>query len=371
MARWLKDYLNFKKVPPKPPKPDYTESEILRAYRAQKDLDFEDPYQESKTGYQESPERLVGLSVNMMSPRHRLIKLESTENVKSTQHKQREESAREENINCKVNPSNTRLPTTEGKNDELVGGDEPEDIRYMDPYESQSTDLHCIGERAAGTELKLYDFPYQEQCHKTFQDSHQHLEDERPADEYDQPWEWKKDDINRAFAVQFEGSDWQQSSLNRRERLLQPSAKSFRRLQKNSPSTSPEISASPKQCGVLTEECMAYSARNVTLNPPLQTQVWYHGTLNRLEAEKYLQNCRPGSFVIRTEHDIEYFMSIRGSDSTLHLKVICTENGRFMLGESGPSFTCILELVEHYMKHPLLLQNEEQLFLQCQVFTVK
>ncbi|XP_041433526.1 SH2 domain-containing adapter protein F-like [Xenopus laevis] len=155
-----------------------------------------------------------------------------------------------------------------------------------------------------------------------------------------------------------------------RERLLQPSAKGFGQLQKNSPSSSPEISTSSKQCGVLPDECMAYSAENGSLNPPLQTQVWYHGTLNRLEAEKYLQNCRLGSFVIRTEHDIEYFMSVRGSNSTLHLQVICIENGSFMLGESGPSFTCILELVEHYMKHPLLLQNEEHLFLQYKMFTV-
>ncbi|KAE8631432.1 hypothetical protein XENTR_v10001189 [Xenopus tropicalis] len=309
MARWLKDYLNFKKSPPKPPKPDYTESEILRAYRAQKDLDFEDPYQNPKTGYQGSPERLVGLPVNMMSPKHRLIKLEPTENVKSI-HKQPEEAATEENINCKVSPSNTCLASVEGKN-ELFGGEEPEDIRYMDPYESQSTGLHCIMERAAGTALKLYDFPYQEQFHKTFHGSQQHLEDERPADEYDQPWEWKKDDINRAFAVQFEGSDWQQSSLTRTERLLQPSAKCFRRLQKNSLSSSPESSTSPKQCAELTDECMAYSLEHGTLNPPLQTQVWYHGKLSKLEAEKYLQNCKPGSFVIRIEQDIEYFMSVR------------------------------------------------------------
>lgn len=47
MAKWLKDYLNFgsRRDPPQPPRPDYTESEILRAYRAQKELDFEDPYQ--------------------------------------------------------------------------------------------------------------------------------------------------------------------------------------------------------------------------------------------------------------------------------------------------------------------------------------
>lgn len=47
MAKWLKDYLNFgtRRDPPQPPRPDYSESEILRAYRAQKELDFEDPYQ--------------------------------------------------------------------------------------------------------------------------------------------------------------------------------------------------------------------------------------------------------------------------------------------------------------------------------------
>lgn len=50
MAKWLKDYLNFgsRRDPPLPPRPDYTESEIQRAYRAQKDLDFEDPYQTSE-----------------------------------------------------------------------------------------------------------------------------------------------------------------------------------------------------------------------------------------------------------------------------------------------------------------------------------
>lgn len=50
MAKWLKDYLNFgsRRDAPQPLRPDYTESEILRAYRAQKDLDFEDPYQSAE-----------------------------------------------------------------------------------------------------------------------------------------------------------------------------------------------------------------------------------------------------------------------------------------------------------------------------------
>lgn len=54
MAKWLKDYLNFgtRRDPPQPPRPDYTESEILRAYRAQKELDFEDPYQHADKEHQ-------------------------------------------------------------------------------------------------------------------------------------------------------------------------------------------------------------------------------------------------------------------------------------------------------------------------------
>lgn len=54
MAKWLKDYLNFgtRRDPPQPPRPDYTESEILRAYRAQKELDFEDPYQHTDKEHQ-------------------------------------------------------------------------------------------------------------------------------------------------------------------------------------------------------------------------------------------------------------------------------------------------------------------------------
>uniref|UniRef100_A0A8C1WX06 Src homology 2 domain containing transforming protein D, a n=1 Tax=Cyprinus carpio TaxID=7962 RepID=A0A8C1WX06_CYPCA len=76
MAKWFRDHLSFgsRKGPPQPPKPDYTESEILRAYRAQKELDFEDPYGPSEN-------RVLNGSglVKIVSPKHRLIKVESQE----------------------------------------------------------------------------------------------------------------------------------------------------------------------------------------------------------------------------------------------------------------------------------------------------
>lgn len=57
--------------------------------------------------------------------------------------------------------------------------------------------------------VQLYDTPYEEQDREPGdgppsgrrpRQSRLPQEDERPADEYDQPWEWKKDHISKAFA---------------------------------------------------------------------------------------------------------------------------------------------------------------------------
>ena len=91
MAKWLKDYLSFgsRRVPPQPPTPDYTESEILRAYRLQKNMDFEDPYEDAENrsrcdpGPPDTPSTPVYGSpmkcsnLDMKSPKHRLIKVDS------------------------------------------------------------------------------------------------------------------------------------------------------------------------------------------------------------------------------------------------------------------------------------------------------
>ncbi len=92
MAKWFRDHLSFgsRKGPPQPPKPDYTESEILRAYRAQKNLDFEDPYEPSENRVVNGSGSVEtfpafgtvlsnGVEVKIVSPKHRLIKVESQE----------------------------------------------------------------------------------------------------------------------------------------------------------------------------------------------------------------------------------------------------------------------------------------------------
>lgn len=60
--------------------------------------------------------------------------------------------------------------------------------------------------------VQLYDTPYEDERGQRlgygFGELHEEgkessrlpQDDERPADEYDQPWEWKKDHISKAFA---------------------------------------------------------------------------------------------------------------------------------------------------------------------------
>uniref|UniRef100_A0A8C9A3X9 SHD n=1 Tax=Prolemur simus TaxID=1328070 RepID=A0A8C9A3X9_PROSS len=86
MAKWLRDYLSFggRRPPPQPPTPDYSDSDILRAYRAQKNLDFEDPYEDAESRLEPEPAgpgdcKGPGGDAKYDSPKHRLIKVEAAD----------------------------------------------------------------------------------------------------------------------------------------------------------------------------------------------------------------------------------------------------------------------------------------------------
>ncbi|XP_032094220.1 SH2 domain-containing adapter protein D, partial [Thamnophis elegans] len=230
MAKWFKDYLSFgsRRSPPQPPKPDYTESDILKAYRAQKSLDFEDPYEEGdgKTDPDPggSPSKGCVCSGNLEgkygSPKHRLIKVDASDlnRSKALLATVGEDSA----VPSDQAPGESeysdpfdahREPKGEGEEDAGL-----ENNGYMEPYNAQRVvaDLQRKNEREeqrvkkSRIDLQLYDTPYEEEEAEANPEagpmekppkSRLPQEDERPADEYDQPWEWKKNHISRAFAV--------------------------------------------------------------------------------------------------------------------------------------------------------------------------
>ncbi|NXP43121.1 SHD protein, partial [Leiothrix lutea] len=161
-------------------------------------------------------------------------------------------------------------------------------------------------------------------------------DDERPADEYDQPWEWKKDHISRAFAVQFESPE-------------------------RSPSLSRQLPRSPRA----PRPGCPPSPRHVDTSLPLEKQAWYHGPIGRAGAETLLALCREGSFLVRdceTSPD-DYSLSLRSSQGFVHVKLTRTREQHFTLGRAGAAFPSVPAAVGHYTARALPVRGARHLSL--------
>ncbi|XP_066551366.1 SH2 domain-containing adapter protein D isoform X2 [Amia ocellicauda] len=406
MAKWLKDYLSFggRRVPPQPPKPDYTESEILKAYRAQKNLDFEDPYEDSENRTRAdpaladlqnqnhsqgcpglgSPLKSASLDLKFVSPKHRLIKVDS------------QDMGRSKILLSAVSPDESPPSRTEpavvpsapavGDTDYSdpfdarsetrgTGGwgegqaePPPENNGYMEPYEAQRVITELQRGPAGGTRtrggVQLYDTPYEERERRRGggqrgrgrraepgggRESRLPQDDERPADEYDQPWEWKKDHISKAFAVQFDGAEWDRSSPPP-DRLRPPRGSPLGGGSKLRRPT-------PDAHGLLGER--------VDPSLPLERQVWYHGSLSRSEAESLLTLCKECSYLVRnseTSHS-DYSLSLRSCQGFMHMKFTLSKEGKYVLGQNSPPFDTIPEVIHFYTTHKLPIKGAEHLSL--------
>lgn len=380
MAKWLKDYLSFgsRKVPPQPPTPDYTESEILKAYRLQRDLDFEDPYEDSESrcrgesGASEpatpvygSPMKCIGDS---KSPKHRLIKVDSQELGRTkillsaiSLEEQQEPVVPSAPLVGDTDYSDPFDARMDHRVDPDLGLVPCENNGYMEPYEAQRviTELQRGpgGGRSRGG-MQLYDTPYEdERSHRlglmygdNYEESKESSrlpqDDERPADEYDQPWEWKKDHISKAFAVQFEGAEWDRSS-SPTERLRPPG-----------PRSSPLKFRMPP-------EGLTMVGERVDPMLPLEQQVWYHGSLSRSDAEALLTLCKECSYLVRTSqaNRTDYSLSLRSCQGFMHMKFTQCKDGKYVLGENSPPFDTIPEVIHFYTTHKLPIRGAEHLSL--------
>ncbi|XP_059425557.1 src homology 2 domain containing transforming protein D, b isoform X2 [Carassius carassius] len=380
MAKWFKDYLSFgsKRVPPQPPKPDYSESEILKAYRAQKNLDFEDPYEDfenrarNDNGSNEtshmgfgSPLKSSSLDIKVVSPKHRLIKVDSQDLGRS---KILLSSVSLEEPTDPVVPSAPVMGDTDYSDpfdarldphpETTQGPIPPENNGYMEPYEAQKviTELQRRAGGGAGGwgrgEVQLYDTPYEERVPgqpdlpEEGRESRLPQDDDRPADEYDQPWEWKKEHISKAFAVQFEGAEWDRScSPTERLRCPRPTTGSMK-LRKPS-------------------EPHSMIGERVDPTLPLEKQVWYHGALSRSEAESLLTLCKECSYLVRNSETscLDYSLSLRSCQGFMHMKFSQSKDGRYILGQNSPPFDTIPEVIHYYTTHKLPIKGAEHLSL--------
>ncbi|XP_070792784.1 SH2 domain-containing adapter protein D [Pituophis catenifer annectens] len=365
MAKWFKDYLSFgsRRSPPQPPKPDYTESDILKAYRAQKSLDFEDPYEDGdgKTDPDPggSPNKGGGCSGNLEgkygSPKHRLIKVDASDLNRS---KALLATAGEDS----AAPGESEYSDPFDAHHEPKGDAEEdaglENNGYMEPYNAQRVKSR-IG-------LQLYDTPYEEkeaeadpEAGPTEKPPKSRLpqEDERPADEYDQPWEWKKNHISRAFAAQFEALEWDRTS---------PSSSSSSSAPKEHRPCPPKHPMGSAKFGrPQSPESNVPLAERIDLSLPLESQAWFHGPISRAEAETLLTLCREGSYLVRSSKASrsEYSLSLRSSQSFMHMKFTRMKDNRYILGQNSAPFESIPEVIHHFTTQELPIKGAEHLSL--------
>ncbi|XP_069508081.1 SH2 domain-containing adapter protein E [Ambystoma mexicanum] len=162
--------------------------------------------------------------------------------------------------------------------------------------------------------------------------------DERPAAEYEQPWEWKKEHIVRALSVQFDGPERSQS----KEESVRPQRKVLRQV-------TPDHSDSEK----------------VEPFIPLERQPWYHGAVTRAEAESRLQPCKEASFLVRNSEsgNSKYSIALKTSQGCVHIIVAQTKENKFTLNQTSAVFNSIPEVVHHYSAEKLPFKGAEHMSL--------
>uniref|UniRef100_A0A8B9K7L9 Src homology 2 domain containing F n=1 Tax=Astyanax mexicanus TaxID=7994 RepID=A0A8B9K7L9_ASTMX len=479
MARWFKEHLGFKSTkapPPAPPKPDYrhchagavsaapgfhhhhppvpgplyqssAQPDILTAYKLQKELDFEDPYTAGggapfsgggSGSASSSPD------VKYVSPKHRLIKVETVE--RSAAVPQAAAAGAVVAVTAVQAPpaggGSSRSPPSppvepESKQEKVIILEDyadPFDVAdqvgaapsvpekpvendgYMEPYEAQKMMAEIRGGRCPKDgpirQLPLYDTPYEPaenggdsdpERGRCGRESRLPQDDERPPEEYDQPWEWKKDRISKAFAVEIKvikdlpwpppvGQLSTTSPLAEAEESPPPPASQpspghsgsacgdqqhqvqFEGGDKCRMSPTKEVKSRPPQrhssgCLVNTklssvDHCGTLGER---IDPalPLESQIWYHGAISRTDAESLLRLCKEASYLVRNSETSknDFSLSLKSSQGFMHMKLSRTKDSKYILGQNSCLFDSVPEIIHFYSSRKLPIKGAEHMSL--------
>uniref|UniRef100_A0A673KCQ5 SH2 domain-containing adapter protein F-like n=1 Tax=Sinocyclocheilus rhinocerous TaxID=307959 RepID=A0A673KCQ5_9TELE len=402
MARWFKEHLGFKTTkapPPAPPTPDYrhfhtavsslqtppgtgllsAQPDILTAYKLQKELDFEDPYTPGgtvpfSTGLSSAAE------VKYVSPKHRLIKVEAVRPPCSP-------PADPENGSQEKVRALTSLIILEDYADPFDAADQAggtqtvtekptENDGYMEPYEAQKMMAEIRGGRAPKDgpvrQLPLYDTPYEPEenggdpdgdlCSR---ESRLPQDDERPPEEYDQPWEWKKDHISKAFAALLcydciSREDTSRGASRRDVHISRASTVQFDGVEK-------DLKCRPLQRHSSGKMSSTEPSVGERIDPavPLESQFWYHGAISRTDAEALLRLCKEASYLVRNSETCknDFSLSLKSSQGFMHMKLSRTKDSKYVLGQNSCLFDSVPEIIHFYSSRKLPIKGAEHMSL--------
>ncbi|XP_060733412.1 SH2 domain-containing adapter protein F isoform X1 [Tachysurus vachellii] len=448
MAKWFKEHLGFKSAkasPPAPPRPDYrhchaaaaayqhagtgtvgasypspAQPDILAAYKLQKELDFEDPY---AAGANTCFSGAALSEVKYVSPKHRLIKVETLERSSASP------SAgggggggggagggSSGGSVSQAAVGSARSPTSpaaehETKQDKVIiledyadpfdaadqaGGtqnivEKPvENDGYMEPYEAQKMMAEIRGSRCVKEgpvrQLPLYDTPYEPAENGGDSDplgsreSRLPQDDERPPEEYDQPWEWKKERISKAFAALLcydciSSKEAGRGSARRRVNTSKSLTVQFEGVEKGRMSPTKDGKSRPPQrhsSGCLVnmkmssvEQCMPTLGERIDPTMPLESQFWYHGAISRTDAESLLRLCKEASYLVRNSETSknDFSLSLKSSQGFMHMKLSRTKDNKYILGQNSCLFDSVPEIIHFYSSRKLPIKGAEHMSL--------
>ncbi|XP_074174922.1 SH2 domain-containing adapter protein E [Rhinolophus sinicus] len=204
-----------------------------------------------------------------------------------------------------------------------------------------------------GKPPQLYDTPYEPAADAGPErkarpaDAHSRLpaDDERPAAEYEQPWEWKKEQIVRVLSVQFEGSE-------------RPSTKE---------ETARQHHRQKSWTQKILKPALSDHSEGERVDPalPLEKQPWYHGAITRAEAESRLQPCKEAGYLVRNSESgtSRYSIALKTSQGCVHIIVAQTKDNKYTLNQMSAVFDSIPEVVHYYSNEKLPFKGAEHMTL--------
>ncbi|XP_064778582.1 SH2 domain-containing adapter protein F-like isoform X5 [Oncorhynchus masou masou] len=439
MARWFREHLGFKTTkapPPAPPKPDYrhchaavtgtpgyqhpspAQPDILAAYKLQKELDFEDPYTGGNISFGTGLGCGGSPDIKYVSPKHRLIKVETIEksnsapgsgivaqavavgNVKSPTSPPPENENKEKLIilDDYADPFDAEQDGGTQVTTEKVTQASTENDGYMEPYEAQKMMAEIRGGRGPKEgslrSLPLYDTPYEPaenggdsdgERPRCPRESRLPQDDERPPEEYDQPWEWKKERISKAFAallcsdcISFKGSVSGSGSEpeSRKDNTYKSLTVQFEGAEKSrmSPTREGKGGRPPRIhsscCLVNTkmtslDHCSAALGERIDPSMSLESQFWYHGAISRTDAESLLRLCKEASYLVRNSETSknDFSLSLKSSQGFMHMKLSRTKENKYILGQNSCPFDSVPEIIHFYSSRKLPIKGAEHMSL--------
>uniref|UniRef100_A0A8C3NFD3 Uncharacterized protein n=1 Tax=Geospiza parvula TaxID=87175 RepID=A0A8C3NFD3_GEOPR len=268
---------------------------------------------------------------------------------------------------------------------------------YMEPYEAQKmmAEIRQKGLREAPARpLPLYDTPYEpvldmdSDCSACPRPRESRLpeDDERPPEEYDQPWEWKKERISKAFAVEIKvikdlpwpppvgQLDSSESPPDGEPGAPLPAQHSYEDANGGSCVPAPEEkakavlrhgSSSLKNTKTLTAEPGPFVGERIDPALPLESQCWYHGAISRTDAETLLRLCKEASYLVRNSETSknDFSLSLKSSQGFMHMKLSRTQENKYVLGQHSPPFDSVPEIIHHYASRKLPIKGAEHMSL--------